>query len=95
VGATLGVAAPDGPPLADDLIASTRSGNSAPNRADIHVMDQRDARALIATEPNYETRWTSLMCSVCGSAVVNRAEGIAKHTSWHEALAAVGTPEAR
>jgi hypothetical protein len=52
-------------------------------------MDQEDARALIATEPNYGTRWTSLMCSVCGSDVVNRAEGIAQHTAWHEALAAL------
>jgi hypothetical protein len=59
-------------------------------------MDQRDAHALLATEPTYETRWTSLMCMVCGSAVVNRKESITKHTRWHEALAtALGAPESR
>jgi hypothetical protein len=55
-------------------------------------MDQREARALLATEPSYETRGTSLMCTVCGSSVVNRKEGIAQHSAWHQALAVTFEP---
>ncbi|MDT7742311.1 MAG: hypothetical protein QOE59_1389 [Actinomycetota bacterium] len=32
------------------------------------------------------------MCTVCGSSVVNRKEGIAQHSAWHQALAVTFEP---